>query len=656
MKLSRLLLSALPLLPFSLPAEDSPDAKVVRLGEFVVEESSAERDVVKHPGLASPALEIATSSVERLQIELQSGAALSDALEFAPGIFTETRGRKEKSFSSFRGQIYPYPDYALNGIWQREFQDFSSVFPAAAIERIEILRSSGALTIGPNSGLVGAINLIPRRFDEQTTVFDARNGTHNTALSSNVTGDSSANGYYTMGANWWSTSGPDNENATERMLSFFATGGLQLPDGLRLEAMAFYARGERELRRAQDPAAVNLKRQVQQFSPNTYWGGTLRAILEHSDEASTELTLGYFRREPVFEQLEPTALVVDEFDWEYTAGLVHARRLGEDNTLRLGVQWNQWVAPEGKRSYTGSPMDVHTFSGFVIDEQRLGDLTIDAGLRYTRSYQNEYTQRTFAITGESLKALPIENEWDDPVLTATFGAKYALNQTTELYGHLAAGTVSAPPGATSVAGTSLSRETRIMLDAGVKFERPDWGMLKIGGFLVERQDAIVLDPNSKYKVNGVDYYCHANQDVRQYGLEIEARSARIMEYFELFAAATLMESRRNDGGWSDYREIPDQIVTFGVYSEFGPIDVNLFGKFVGGYENYRFAATVNKVPQYHDLGDFLDLNLTAGYSFGMERRTRFYVSLENLLDDEYSTVNSYPDYGFLASVGMRHIF
>lgn len=651
MKLSRLLLSALPFLPFGAPAEEPPDARVVRLGEFVVEESAAERDVVKHPGLASPALEIATSSVERLQLELQSGAVLSDAIEFAPGIFTETRGRKEKSFSSFRGQIYPYPDYALNGIWQREFQDFSSVFPAAAIERIEILRSSGALTIGPNSGLVGAINLIPRRFDEQTTVLDARYGTHNTALSSVVTGDSSANGYYTMGANWWSTSGPDDENAAERMLSFFATGGLQLPDGLRLEAMAFYARGERELRRAQDPAANNLKNQIQQFSPNTYWGGTLRAILEHNDDASTELTLGYFRREPVFEQFRPTVQVIDEADWEYTAGLVHARRLSEDNTLRLGVQWNQWVCPEGKRSYIGSPMDVHTFSGFMIDEQRLGDLTLDAGIRYTRSYHNKYTQRTFALTGENLNAFPIENEWDDPVLTATFGAKYALTEAVELFGHFAAGTVAAPPGATSVAGTTLGRETRLMLDAGVKFERPDWGMLKIGGFLVERLDAIVLT-DTTFNVGGTDYYCHANQDVRQYGLEIEARSARIMEYFELFAAATLMESRRRDGGWTDYREIPGQIVTFGIYGVFGPVDINLFGKYVGGYENRRFAAG----GQYHDLGDFLDLNLTAGYSFGTERRTRLYVVLENLLDDEYSTVNSYPDYGFLASVGVRHIF
>ena len=54
--------------------------------------------------------------------------------------------------------------------------------------------------------------------------------------------------------------------------------------------------------------------------------------------------------------------------------------------------------------------------------------------------------------------------------------------------------------------------------------------------------------------------------------------------------------------------------------------------------------------------DFTDLNLTVGYSFGSDRQTRVYVALENLLNDEYSTVVGYPDYGFQAAVGLRHIF
>ena len=649
----------LPLLSFAsmglLAQGTSPDhagAKIVRMGDYVVESRSAERDLINNPGLESAALEIATSTVDRLQLELQGAETLTDALDFAPGVLTETRGRKVKSFSSFRGQIYPYPDYALNGVWQREFLELPYIFPAAFVERVEILRSSGALMIGPNSGLVGAINVIPRRFEEQTTIVHAEYGRFNSGRASFVTGDSSERGYYTVGGSWSATDGPDDENAVERMASVFGTGGLQLDGGLRLEATAFYMKGERELRKPQDPAQLVLMARTEQYSPYTMYGANLRAVLEHSEGAATELTLGYIKRIPEFEWAEKISKNGTFEDWEYTAGLAHARNLGENNTLRVGVQWNQWVCPDGKRFYTGREMDVHTFSGFVIDEHRFGALTLDAGLRYTRAYYNKYTHASFNIAGQNLKSYAVENEWADPTMTATLGAKYTLNETAELYAHLAFGTVDAPPGAATENNEALERETRLMTDLGVKFERPGIGMLKVGGFWTIRDNASILikDVLNADKDN-IDIYTVG--DVRQYGLEIEARSAKLWDKVEFFAAATFMNSIRNmDGDWANYMEIPDQIVTAGIYGEFGPLDVNLFGKYVSRFENLRFAQD----KQYHDLGDFTDLNLTIGYRFGNEQQTRVYVALENLFDDEYSTVVGYPDYGFQASVGLRHTF
>jgi outer membrane cobalamin receptor len=557
-----------------------------------------------------------------------------------------------KSFSSFRGQMYPYPDYALNGIWQREFLELPYIFPAAFIERVEILRSSGALMIGPNSGLVGAINVIPRRFDERTTIIEGEYGTYDSARTSFLTGDSFETGYYTVGGSWWGTHGPDNQNATERMFSVFGTGGLQLDARLRLEATAFYLKGERELRQPPDPVAASLTKRTEQYSPYSVYGGNLRAVFTHGDDASTELTLGYIKRIPEYEWAEKPVKDGTYPDWEYTAGLTHARNLTENNTLRIGGQWNHWVCPDGKRFYTGFPMDVHTFSGFVVDEQRIGALTLDAGLRYTRTYYDEYTHATFNLVGNNLKAHPVVDEWGDPVLTGTLGARYALNEMTELYAHLALGTVEAPPAAVAENGTQVDRETRVMADLGIKFERPDVGMLKIGGFLTLRDNAILLT-DSRELVDGDMVNIYANRDVRQYGLEIEARSARMWDRVELFAAATFMNSIQDmDGDWHNYKEIPDQIVTAGLYGEFGPVDVNLYGKYVSHYANKRFADD----GLYHDLGDFTDLNLTVGYSMGNDKQTRLYVALENLLDDEYSTVVGYPDYGFQATVGFRHQF
>jgi len=114
-----------------------------------------------------------------------------------------------------------------------------------------------------------------------------------------------------------------------------------------------------------------------------------------------------------------------------------------------------------------------------------------------------------------------------------------------------------------------------------------------------------------------------------------------------------MDSEQSAGGaWSNVREIPDIIAAAGVYSQIGRVDVNVFGKYVSGYENKRFAED----RQYKPLGDFVDLNLTAGVTLGQERATRIYASLKNLLDDTYSTVVGFPDYGFQALAGVEHRF
>jgi outer membrane cobalamin receptor len=102
----------------------------------------------------------------------------------------------------------------------------------------------------------------------------------------------------------------------------------------------------------------------------------------------------------------------------------------------------------------------------------------------------------------------------------------------------------------------------------------------------------------------------------------------------------------------DYREIPNFILSGGTYMQYGPFDFSLVGKHVSAYENNRFAQD----KQYHALGDFLDMNATAGYSFGAKRNTRVYVSVQNMLDEEYSTVVGYDNPGAQFRFGVQHEF
>jgi len=633
---------------------DSGNDPVVGLGEMIVTAPGEDRDLLATPTVESLSLDIATSSIDAETIRLLDANTLTEALDLAPSVFTETRGRKEKQFSSFRGQIYPYPDYALNGVWQRAFWEIPAFFPAAAVDHIEVLRSGGAIMVGPNSGLVGAINVVPRRFDELTTILDAQGGSYGTFRSSIVRGDRFDSGDYTVGVGYYRTDGPDGENAAEEFSSLFGTVGWDASDSVQLELTAFGLTGDRELRKIRDPGLKKFQNQTEQFSPHNSYGSILRTLFKHGDDSSTEIDVGYAGREERYrsEQTGKATTVHDDDDSEYNAGVLHARRLSDVNTLRAGFQYNRWTSPDGKRFFVGTRMDVDTLSGVLMDEHQTDRWTIDGGLRVTRSYYRDYTDTSFNIVGNKLASRPIEDEWGDTALTGTLGGKYDMGQDMALYTHGAVGSVEAPPGAVSETSDSLDRETREVIDCGFALGAPDKGILSAGLFLTLRQNAILLTATKVTEDDDI-FNSYANNDVRQYGIELEGRSAPLLGTVRLFGSATIMDSEKSvDGDWETYREIPNAVVTAGLNAAAGRFDMNLFAKHVSKFKNKRFAQD----GQYKDLGDFVDINLTGGVSLGSNKSTRLYVSLENLLDDKYSTVVGFPDYGFQAFAGVEHRF
>jgi len=380
------------------------NAPVTRLGEIVVTTSREVRNPVATPTIESVSLDIVTSIVDAEDIRLQNTATLDEAMDYSTGVFTERRGRKEKTFTSFRGQIYPYPDVAINGVWQRAFTSIPPFFPAAAIDRIEILRSGGAIMVGPNAGLVGAINIVPRRFDEPTTLLDVQGGSYGTYRASLLHGNRLDRADYTIGASYYTTEGPRDENAAEQVSSLFGTFGWDVGDDLRLEFTGYGLTGERELRIMQNPGQKSLQGRLdEEFDPFSSYGGILRALWKHDERSSTEIDAGYVRRDMDyrFTPKDPTKKPVhkDEIDWEYNAGVMHARRIGDANTLRAGVQYNHWVCPDGKRYFVGKRMDVETWSGVIVDEHQWDRLTVDGGLRVTRSYYRDYTDNTIDTLG-----------------------------------------------------------------------------------------------------------------------------------------------------------------------------------------------------------------------------------------------------------------
>ena len=93
------------------------------------------RSLMKEPYTEPFSLLPVISTVGVRQIQKQGAVNLIDAMTYIPGGLTETRGRQVKQFFSVRGQKYPYPDYALNGIWQQEFEELPYFISASDIEK-----------------------------------------------------------------------------------------------------------------------------------------------------------------------------------------------------------------------------------------------------------------------------------------------------------------------------------------------------------------------------------------------------------------------------------------------------------------------------------------------------------------------------------------
>ena len=114
--------------------------------------------------------------MDREAIGRRGAATVIEALEQVPGAWVETRGRKVKQFFSVRGQKYPYPEYSVDGAWQREFHELPYFFSAAEVERIKVVRSSAALLKGL-SGLAGVVDIVPREYGAPETSAEVEYGT-----------------------------------------------------------------------------------------------------------------------------------------------------------------------------------------------------------------------------------------------------------------------------------------------------------------------------------------------------------------------------------------------------------------------------------------------------------------------------------------------
>jgi len=171
----------------------------------------------------------------------------------------------------------------------------------------------------------------------------------------------------------------------------------------------------------------------------------LKINYRHGQKAATELLLYYTAREPMFiiEDDSTHAVTRDsERDYEWGVNFIQSVALSANNVLRFGGLYNHWLAPNGKRFYIGNRCDLETFSAVIVDEHQFGALRLDAGLRWQKTYIDEYG--AFNIEG-STKGLQnvtaVKDEWEPSLFQGNVGVSYNFPAFFSLHFNMAAGEI-----------------------------------------------------------------------------------------------------------------------------------------------------------------------------------------------------------------------
>jgi len=596
----------------------------------------------------------AISRITFKEINKQGALTLMDAMNYIPGGFTETRGRQVKQFFSVRGQKYPYPEYAINGVWQKEFEELPYFFSASDIEEIEVVRSSAALLTGL-SGLAGLINIKTREYESPETGIEMEYGTFNTLHTHISHGNKIGRFGFAAGAGFDRTSGPDTLHAAEAMTGLNARIDWQISDKIGVKANFFYLDGKREMAIALPPADQRYRDMVQSFDPYRAILSNIKVRYMPSPKITSELQIFLTHRNPLFID-EIKATESSEKDYEYGLNFIQAVTLSRSNILRFGGLFSRWTAPNGKRFYTGKRCDTETFSVVVTDEQTAGRFTFDAGLRLNRTFLNEYGAFNIEGDGALFRTVTQLNDiWEPVIVQGSFGVSLKVNEHLSAYLNTAAGQIKPRAGTLTESLLVPETELRIKADLGLVRNLPGSGKITIALFTVLQKNAIVLSGTTMVDPEtGIRRELYLNRDQNQWGLEVDLKAPVIFNIVRPFFNFTLLQSRMNeDGEMIINKENPAAISSAGFYAGWKKFDLNLFFKYVSPFENDRFVpAAAGPQP----LGDFLTTDFNAGYSTEGKTSARFYIRVKNLTNIRYSTVNGYPDFGRMIFVGIEFKF
>jgi len=624
------------------------------IGQVNIVKYIRELEIHNTPTVEPLSLALATTSISREEIRQTEAKTVIEAMAYSPGAFIETRGRKVKQFFSVRGQRYPYPEYSINGVWQREFLETPYFFSTGNVEKIEIIRSSAALLHGL-SGMAGMVNIVTRKYTQPETAAELEYGSFNSVHTSLSHSGKKESLTYSLNLGYDRTDGPPGRHAMEKIFNLYGNFEWKPSEKISVTANIFHLNGMRQFMQAQYPAAPGLIGRLESYDPFVSSSVSLKVRVEQSEKSNLEIHSFYTGRRPEFIN-EVDSTTVSEHDSEVGLNILESVSLGSSNILRFGGLYNYWNAPNGKRYYAGRKSEVQTISWVVTDEFIFRKLNLNGGIRWVKTYINEFG--AFGIDGSGsafTEVEPIMNQWQPFTLQMTGGAVYEPDARSMISLNLVSGSVRPREGALNDNLTMPENEYRTMVDLGYRITPEHLPSMVLTGFYVNQKNAIMYSGEILELEDGRFVELYQNQDQFQYGVEFEARSPVLFKRSTtIFLNLTGMRSMiREESETIKNSELPAFIANSGMNIRLRDFDLNVYGNYSSQFFSTRFAdKSVGPVP----LGGYFRIDLNTGYTLGSEDNWRIYGSVKNLLNRKYSTVVGYPDPGRRFYLGLEYRF
>lgn len=574
--------------------------------------------IVEGLRLPSPATETGSSVsvITAEDIDIRGYQFALDALASAPGVTVNQNGAfGGLATVRIRGAASDQTLVLLDGVPLGDptsvggGYDFS-VLDVADIERIEILKGPQS-TLWGSDAIGGVVNIITKRPEDGlgARIF-AEGGSYETFRGGAAVSGGGDAGDFRLSVSGITSDGiskadEDDGNTEEDAyngLTFAGRGGLNLPYGMRLEALARHIKGETEIDGFPPPnftlADSNDRSETEQLTT----AGTLIAPL-FGDLFENRFMAGFtdIERRGVFSGFES----VDKGDrliLRYQGTL----EVGERHRLAFGAEREETEANGDKTSING-------FFG-LYEIKPVEGLTLTAGVRHDdhSRFGSETTARA-AAAWSATSFLTLRGSWGEGFKAPT------IFQLTQSFGLL-------PPNA------DLQPETSEAFDIGVDLAAPSGAArLSVSYFDRDTENLIIFAPTSRYE-------------------NLAETTARGVET-QLDIAITDAIGVSAGHAWIDAEDLATGERQVRVPRHSGDLALIYNAGAFSGSAVVRYNGDETEGPFGSDVDDWVRVDLAASYA--VNETIELYGRIENLFDENYQQLSGFGTPGLSAYGGVR---